>query len=68
MKVEYDLIEIKTSVIDGHYFTSQVSVKRTGEIAGVIYDSYDELDKFIIADDETKSFVKIPINKCTKIE
>ena len=54
MKVQYDLIEIKNSVIDGHYFTSRVSVKRTGEIARVIYDSYDELDKFIIADDETK--------------
>lgn len=68
MKVQYNLIETKTSVIDGHYLTSQVLVKRTGEIAGVIYDSYDKLDKFIIADDKTKSFVKIPINKCTKIE
>ena len=68
MKVQYDLIEIKNSVIDGHYLISRTSVKRTGEIAGVIYDSYDKLDKFIIADDETKSFVKIPINKCTKIE
>lgn len=68
MKVQYDLIKTKTSVVDGHYLTSQISVKCTGEIAGIIYDSYDKLDKFIIADDETKSFVKIPINKCTKIE
>lgn len=68
MKVQYDLIKTKTSVVDGHYLTSQVSVKHTGEIVGVIYDSYDELIKFIIADDETKSFVKIPINKCTKVE
>lgn len=68
MKVQYDLIKTKTSVVDGHYLISQVSVKHTGEIVGVIYDSYDKLNKFIIADDETKSFVKIPINKCTKVE
>lgn len=68
MKVQYDLIKTKTSIIDGHYVASQVSVKCIGEIVGIIYDSHDNLIKFIIADDETKSFVKIPINKCTKVE
>ena len=68
MKVEYNKIVTRTRSVNGHYNTYNVQEKRTGEVVGFISGNNSEVDKLVIADDETKQFVKIDINMCHKID
>ena len=68
MKVEYNKIVTRTRSVNGHYNTYNVQEKRTGEVVGFISGNNGEADKLVIADDETKQFVKIDINMCHKID
>ena len=68
MKVEYNIIVTRTRSVNGHYNTYNVQEKRTGEVVGFISGNNDETDRLVIADDETKRFVKIDINMCHKID
>lgn len=68
MKVEYNKIVTRTYIINEHHITYDVQEKRTGEVVGFISGNNGESDKLVIADDETKEFIKTDINMCHKID
>lgn len=68
MKVEYTVIQIRTRIVNSAPITYNKGVKHTGEVIGFISGNNNEPDKLVIADDITKSFVKVNMNDCKIID
>lgn len=68
MKVEYIVVQAKTRIINGDLAVFNHREIHTGEVVGFISGNNNEPDKLVIADDDTKGFVKIDINDCKVID
>lgn len=68
MKVEFTVIQVRTRFINGTPISNNINVKHTGEVVGFISGNNNEPDKLVIADDETKRFVKVNIDDCKMMD
>lgn len=68
MKVEYIIIEVRTRIVNGDLITYNHGTKHTGEVVGFISGNKNKPDQLVIADDDTKHFVKVNMDNCKIID
>ena len=68
MKVEYTVIQVRTRIVNSTPITYNQGVKHTGEIVEFISGNNNDPDKLVIADDDTKHFVKVNMDDCKIID
>lgn len=68
MKVEYTVVQAKTRIIKGDLVVYHDKERHTGEVVGFISGNKNEPDRLVIADDDTKCFVKVDMNDCKVID